>query len=177
MNQKTQRKYELIRRIGGSDSDTLTCLTEICDIDYQTGFEMWEYALGLGKDVVAGGFDIFLKSETKFRQLFCESLPLQKLVYTSKQCICPQSLNFLASLIIANKIDDAKECLAKMTQSGNDFGDALKLVLETTFAQYCKKNNVKVPVFNKKQKELFKTFIEKVKGPNKALLTQRIKEI
>ena len=178
MNQKTARKYELIVAIGSDDGSYVQNLTELVALDFQTAFEMWEFALGLGKDIVATGFDIFQKaSETKLRQLFCESLPLQKLVYTSKSARCPQALNFLGNLILSGKLDVAKECLSKLASNELDFGNSMKMLLDTTFALYCKKNNVKVPVFTKKQKDLLVSFIEKVKGPNKALLLQRMKEI
>ncbi|MDR0462148.1 MAG: hypothetical protein LBG88_02315 [Christensenellaceae bacterium] len=179
MNAKTTRKYELITKIAGNDTNTAYYLSELCDIDFATAFEMWEYALSLGKDIVVPGFDIFEKaSEMKMRQLFCESIPLQKLIYSSKSARAPQAMNFLCNLILSAKLDAAHECLAKLLTNGHmDFGNSMKLVLDTLFAMYCKKNNVKVPVFTKKQKELLVGFIEKVKGPNKALLLQRMKEL
>ena len=179
MNQKTSRKYELIAQIAVGENNSMQLLTELCSIDFQTAFEMWEYALSKGKDLVDGGFDLFQRvSETKTRQLFCESLPLQKLVYSSPSAAGDRSVVFLANLVLGNKLDAADECLQKLrTNSFIDFSDTMRLVLDTTFALYCERNNVRVPVFNKKQKNLIIGYINKMKGPNKALLLQRMKEL
>jgi hypothetical protein len=179
MNQKTMRKYELIARVANDSDNIMRDLAELCGIDFQTAFEMWEFALANGKDIVPQGIELFLKSsETKTRQLFAESLPLQKLVYSNKDATDPSALMFLANFILGNKLDVADECLQRLrTNTNMDFGDAMKLVLDTTFSQYCYKNNVRVPSFSKKQKELLVGFVDKIKGPNRALLLQRMKEI
>jgi len=136
MNQKTTRKYELIAKIATQDTDVMPELTELCGIDFQTAFEMWEFALGRGKDVVLQGFDLFNStSELKTRQLFCESGPLQKLVYSSPHATNPKLLNFLVQLIMISKIDTADECLQKLrTNNHIDFNDFLRVIIDSTFA-------------------------------------------
>jgi len=180
MNQKTARKYQLICNIA-SNNKAFESLVELVVIDFTTAFEMWEFALSSGADAefVALGLDLFLKtSELKTKQLFAESLPLQKLVYNSPAVMNQNVITFLVNYIIANKLEVADECLQKMrTNPSIDFNEALRMIVDFTFVASCDKNQTKVPVLNKKQKTLLVSYIEKIKGPNKALLLQRMKEI
>jgi len=179
MNNKQTRKYELIIAVGSGGENFMTNLAELCAMDFATAFEMWEFDLARGGDATVNGFNLFHSvSELKTRQLFCESLPLQKLVYSSKQASNPTLIEFLANLILAGKLDTADECLSKLrTNTHIDFNDIMRTVVDTTFALSCQKNGTRVPVLNKKQKTLLIDYIDKIKGPNKALLTQRMKEI
>jgi len=179
MNQKTARKYELISACVSGEGDTAKHLTELVAIDFDTAFDMYEYALGAGKSIASVGLDILMKaSESKTRAMFCESLPLQKLIFSSSEAVAPNIAVFLGNLIISGKLDTAEECLQKLRGNTHiDFNDSMKVVLDTTFAVYCQKNNVRVPVLNKKQKTLLQSYIDKVKGSNKALMLQRIKEL
>jgi len=193
MNAKTTRKYELITQIAGlgpKDAAFPTSLAELCSIEFQTAFEMWEFMLAkhiatlkdhaVSENMEIMPFTMFLRiSETKTRQLFMESLPLQKYIYghtaTAGQ---GNNLMFLVNLILASKIDAADECLTKLrTNPSVDFSDLMLVIVNEVFATYCARNNVKVPVLNKKQKTLLLDHISKTKGSNKALLTQRLKEL
>ena len=193
MNAKKIREYNLIIETAAADAGDAklpTLLAELCAIDFTTAFEMWEYMLMQNQaqlsdtkvcaNIEEKPFGMFLRvSETKTRQLFCESLPLQKLVYG----VCATSgtshnLAFLVNLILSNKLDNADECLRCMKSNGSvDFSEKMRVVVDGVFSTYCARNNVKVPVLNKKQVKLLLSHVEKVRGPNKALLTQRLKEL
>lgn len=140
---------------------------------------MWEYKIGQEHNVVASGFALFNGvSESKTRAAFIESSPMQRLVYSSPEAGIPTVIEYLAGLVLANKLDAADECLAKLRSNAHiDFNEVLRTVVDTTFAMYCQRNNTRVPTFNKKQKTLLVNYIDKIKGPNKALLQQRMKEI
>ena len=125
-------------------------------------------------------FGMFVRiSETKTRQLFIDSLPLFKLVY--QQCasaVTGANLEFLVNLILSAKFDAADEALRCIrANASGDFGDRMRILVDAVFITYCSKHNVKVPILNRKQVHLLLSHIEKVKGPNKTLLMQRIKEI
>jgi len=179
MNQKTMRKYELISKIADGEEGVLQNLRELAETDFQASFEMWEYALSRGQDIVLQGFDLFQSiSETKTRTMFCESTPLQKLIYSSASVQDPKLLDYLVNLILLNKLEPAGECLARLRTNTNiDFNDFLRTIIDMAFKTYCKRNDVRVPSFNKKQKTLFVEYITKIRGPNKALLLQRIREL
>jgi hypothetical protein len=181
MNLKTAHKYELIADIVDGEGDTIKDLLELVTIDFTTAFELWEYALG-GKhnpDLVPLGLDLFLRaSETKTKVLFCDSAPLQKLLFSSQKVMSPNVVLFLVNFILTNRLDVAGECLMRLRANTNiDFNDAMRVIVDRTFLLNCEKNGTRIPIFNKKQKELLTEHIEKIKGPNRALLLQRMKEI
>ena len=178
MNSKQTRKYELIVAVANGD-DVVRNLGELGAIDFTAAFEMWEFVLARGDGNFAEGLGLFESlSDTKTRMLFCESLPLQKILYSSLAAGGAKLVGYLASLILAGKIDAADECLARLrTNTHIDFNEIMRTVIDTTFATYCQKNNTRVPTFNKKQKTLLLDYINKIKGANKALLLQRMKEI
>ena len=179
MTLKTARKYELIAKIATSDEGFAKHLRELCDIDYDTAFDMWEFALNRGADVIAEGITFFNSvSESKFRTMFCENLSTQKALFAHKGAGASESVKFLASLIIANKLEVADDCLNRVRANTHlDFNDTMRAVQEAAFSGYCQKNGVKVPVFNKKQRDLLLEHVNKIKGANKALLLQRMKEL
>ena len=193
MNAKKTRQYNLIIEIAATDAADAklpTLLAELCATDFTTAFEMWEFMLAQSQaqlgdaevcvNIEEKPFSMFLRiSETKTRQLFCESLPLQKLVYGN--CATggtSHNLGFLVNLVLSNKLDNADECLRCLkSNSAVDFNEKMRIVVDSVFSTYCARNNVKVPVLNKKQVKLLLSYVEKVRGPNKALLTQRLKEL
>jgi len=190
MNSKQVRKYELIIAIAAmqsSDTAIPTSLAELCAIDFETAFEMWEFILARHtppttspENIITKPFTMFLRiSEMKTRQLFCESLPLQKLVYgTTAAGEREPCISFLTNLILGGKIEIADECLTKLrTNPQINFNETMRIIVDDIFKTYCARHNVKVPVINRKQKMLLLSHIEKVRGPNKALLTQRLKEL
>lgn len=193
MNAKTIRKYNLIIEIASYDAahpKLASSFAELCSIDFQAAFEMWELTLTKFSEQLADVqicanldeklFAMFNRiSETKTRTLFIESLPLNKLIYAqSVAAATGTNLAFLANLILSNKLDSAEEILRCLrANTTGDYGERMRMVVDEIFKIYCTKNNVKVPSLNKKQSTLLLAYIEKIKGPNKKLLTQRIKEL
>ena len=193
MTSKDIKKYGLIVEIAcaKTDADFGRLFAELCAIDFSTAFEMWEYKLlqhqgELGNIKVAEKlerdlFAMFHKaSETKTRSLFCESLPLNKLVYGSITAATGTNLSFLVNLILSNKIDfatNALNALKSNATAGFDYGDAMKRVVDGVFTTYCREKGVIKCELNRKQSALLLEYISKIKGPHKMLLTQRIKEL
>ena len=195
MNAKDVKKYTLITAIANAaptDAQAAGWFEELAAIDYTTAFEVWEFKLGLfapngrlengevcktlDEKVFAG---LLKASETKFRQLFCDSLPLIKLIYQNCMTSCSGSnLTFLINLILSNKLDAADEALrcTRNNETG-DFGDRMRAVVDGVLSTYCAKNGVKKAELNKKQSTMLLDHIEKIKGANKAILRQRIKEL
>ena len=178
MNQKQMRRYELIADLAvGADAEK--CLAELCANDFSAGFEAWEFALARGIKCAVSGLRVFLAaSESRAKTLFCDNLPLQKLLFNSPEAGESAVLDFLASILLSTKIETADECLSRLRgNTALDFNETMRAFLDIAFAQYCKKNDVRVPQFNRKQRDLLISHINKIKGPNKALLLQRLKEI
>ena len=195
MNSKDTKKYTLIKTIFNSqpNDDALFALfSELAGIDFTTAFEVWEFILNghqaeLGDRAIAGNlesklFTLFNTiSETKTRQLFTESAPLNKSVYTFSATSCNgTNLQILVNLILSAKIEPAEQalsCIKSNALADFDYGEAMRRIIDTVFATYCAEKGVKKCELNRKQKTLLLDYIAKIKGPNKALLTQRIKEL
>lgn len=195
MNTKGYRKYQLINVLSGmqaSDGEAVNMLNELAGIDFTTAFEMWEYVLSLHQPLLAQPeiannleqkvFEMFMGvSETKTRAMFIESLPLIRLVYGN--CATAGTginLHFIVNLILSPKVEHADEMLRAMksnTSAGFDYGDTMRRIVDLTFTTYCTREDVKKASLNRKQSALLLEYVGKIKGPNKMLLTQRIKEL
>jgi len=174
------RKYELLVEIASGENASMQNLGELCAIDFDTAFETYEYAILRGNtEIISSGLELFLKqSEMKTKSLFYDNAQLQKLIFTSAKVMDKVVMNFLAGLVNSNKLDTAGECMTKMRgTTAVDFGDAMRYLVDCVFAQSCAKNGTHIPTLNTKQKALLCDHIEKIKGPNRALLLQRMKEI
>ena len=193
VNIKAVRKYGLIISISTTSADNpqiAVQLAELCAIDFQTAFEMWEFMLAenqqrLGDSAVCVNleekpFGMFNRiSESRTRQMLTESLPLIRLIYgQSLSSVAGTNLIFLINLILSGKLDSADEILRciKLNTTGK-FSDRMRTIVDSLFREYCIRNSVKVPVLSRKQSALLLGYVDKVTGPNKKLLTQRIKEV
>ena len=195
MNAKELKKYSLISEIGNSDvgdSKLPALFKELGAIDFVVASEMWEYMLtthvarlfdiGVSSNIEGEIFATLLKiSEVKTKTLFTENPTLLKLIYGSASTSAMgENLDFVTGLILGSKIDAADQILtfvAGNKHANMDFGDRLKAIIDNVFETYCKKTGARVPQLNRKQTMLLLEHALKVKGPNKALLSQRIKEL
>ena len=195
MNAKELKRYNLILAIGNTAPDDLALVEHFTDLAttcYQTAFEMWEFMLNKHSDAIAydgtaGVLEtqiwdvLYSASESKFKSMFPKSAPLMKLVYSgSATAATGGNLRYLTSLILESKIDVADEVLKLLNANKNpntDFGGRMKVVLDDVWETYCIKHNAKVPKMNNKQKMMLLEHTLKIKGANKALLSQRIKEL
>jgi len=193
MNSKELRKYSLIIQIGNTDPSSpqvLPLFEELAANDFETAFEMWEYYLSLYANKLSNEqismnlerevFNIMKsRSDSKMRQLLGESAPLLKLIYnTSMTAASAGNLTFVSSLIVASKVDEAGEILKLIvTNKNKDFGESMKVILDDVFETQTKKTGSHVPSLNRKQQMFLLEYALKVKGPNKNVLAQRIKEV
>jgi hypothetical protein len=180
----------LITSTDAEDLKIAELFAELAGIDFTCAFEMWEYKLmrhqkqlsgdAVNTNLIVKPFSIFLnQSEMKTRQLFVESLPLNKLLYGNSLSVDVEPLiTFLTGLILGGKLDAADEVLGCIKSNTSiNYGECIKKIIDSVFETYCKKNNVKKPELTRKQSNLLLEYVSKTKGPYKNLLTQRIKEI
>jgi hypothetical protein len=193
MNSKDIKKYSLINQILTSKVDAPqmpVLINELGVIDFGVGFEVWEYTLGtfqkdLADNCIAENlerqvFENFLtQSETKTKQLLAASDPLMRLVYGACATSCTgKNLEVLVGYILAGKIDTADTILnAVRSNPTGDFGERMRVIVVSVFETYCQIKGVKKCELTRKQSTLLLEHINKIKGPNKMLLTQRIKEL
>ncbi|MCL2846265.1 MAG: hypothetical protein FWE38_01090 [Firmicutes bacterium] len=193
MNAKELKKYDLIIQIGNAlpeESGLVGLFTELANNDFQTAVEMWEYKMTMhvtelshmatAKNLESAVWDALAnKSDARLKQLLADSAPLQKLIYTNSATVATgANLTYLTQLILASKIEPASEILRLVAANKNvDFGDSFKIILDDVFKTYCQKSGTAVPSLNRKQTMMLLEFALKIKGPNKNLLVQRIKEL
>ena len=195
MNAKELKRYSLIITIGTMQPHDPTLpglFAELAANDYVTAFEMWEYMMTLhsgwlndvavSTNLESNIWNVMQRaSEARLKQLLPESAPLMRLIYANSATGAMNgNLAYLTALILGSKIDQADEILKLVTANKNtnmDFGDRMKTIIDDVFNVYCTKNNTKVPSLNRKQTMLLLEYALKIKGPNKNLLVQRVKEL
>ena len=193
MNTKDIRKYTLIAKILNEpmQNEIITSwLTELAGIDFTVAFEVWEYVLHASQELFkdqklaeqheAKAFEMFVAlSETKTRQLLAASDPLIKLIYGACATSCTDTnLATLVHFILSAKLESADAALAAVRSNPTgDFGERMRIIVDSVFKTYCESKGVKKCELSRKQSALLLEYISKIKGPNKMLLTQRVKEL
>jgi len=172
MQAKEYRKYGIIEKIL-KDGNSVELLKELATIDFTIAMNMWEYKFFDSEEIFKMFNDL---SETKTRQLLIENSPLLKLIYISQ--LNETGLKFLVNLILSPKIEIADEILRYIKSNTNiNYDDAMMTIVNSVFNTYCEREQVKKCSLNRKQTALLLDYVSKIKGPNKMLLTQRIKEL
>jgi hypothetical protein len=193
VNAKDIRKYALISQLVNSKPQSVELpaqIAELAQIDFSTAFEVWEFVLHFsGKDLAnlstaqnieTKVFENFVaQSETKTRQLLASSDPLIRLIYGAcATSVTGVNLTTLVSFILSAKLDVADVALAGVRSNPTgDFGERMRIIVDTVFKTYCESKGVKKCELTRKQSALLLEYISKIKGPIKMLLTQRIKEL
>lgn len=181
MNNKELRKYDLMVQIGNQGGTM--ALQELAGLDFNMAVDLWEYKMT--KDInTFNGDDVFAAleqvSESKLRAAVLGNPALLKLIFGSSDSSCTgANLNFLASLIVNSKINEAEEILKMVKNNATgDFSERMKAVVDTVFELSMGKTGTKKATLNHKQTILLFDFVSKMKtGTTKNLLTQRLKEL
>ena len=194
MTAKEMKKYALILQIGNTDPAAPSLrelFRELAGIDFSSAFDMWTYMMStyvsrlseinVSTNLEGGVFATFLAvSETKTKQLLSDNAVVLKLIYTCcATSTTNANLNYIVSLIVASKIEAADQILTLIGQNktpGADFGTRMKNIIDCVFVASTKPGS-RIPSLNRKQTMLLLEHTLKIKGPNKTLLSQRIKEL
>lgn len=158
-------------------------------LDFDDGLKMWEYlATTKGTELNKNtrfatlmGYNIFnkfyTKTPTKCIKAMIADINLRKVVFTySPMAGKENAFNILVNLVVGAKIKEADDFFKALIKNEHiNLGETLKLVIEQIFVELLKKDPTKISM-NKKQSELLITYVRKIKGDEKALLEQRIKE-
>ena len=113
MNNKDIRKYDLVIEVGNQSG--AVALKELATLDFNMAIDLWEYKMI--KDINAfAGADIFnileSVSESKLRTAVLGNPALLKLIYGASEESCTgANLQFLASLVVTSKINEAEDIL------------------------------------------------------------------
>jgi len=199
MNTKTIKYYDKIFEFGRVDplsepDKVYDFFSYMLDYSFDLAGEIWEYLLESKKfalqssQVIISLVDKVLilfadKSEQKTAKLLSENLVVRTAVYQlSANADSKFTLAVICNILLSSKIETSEDflkVLQKNTVIKNGFAGAMKeiinSVIETLRIKAAEKN---IPVkMQKKLATLLMSYVSKIKGAHKAVLTQKIKEV
>lgn len=199
MTAKQLKFYQILKKVNTLNVFTemdklLDSMKQVINLDYYAATELWEFLIldnesKLQKDIPLAAVlcdkisQVFeTKALTKYVKTLSENPVICRAAYTySPSCyVRPESVSHLVTYLVPAKIDDAAEilsCANKNTSNKATFGEFMKAVVEKLFIELLKKADDGRVRINRKTAALVQEYINKIKGPEKALLTQRLKEV
>lgn len=177
------------------DAKTLTeGIAETFEADFDCGVALWEFCLefyadlfvkdsSLNRALTAGVFNQLVArcGTAKAYRLLAENNAIKKAVFLQSNSLCDYDVvSMLTTVWMQQKTDLLNEyfkLMQKNTFSGQTFGETLLFCANRFFAEAEKKQGVKNFTLTKKQCAVLQENAEKVKGPQKAVLLQRLKEL
>jgi hypothetical protein len=171
---------------------TQTFFKRTLDYDYDAAADIWEYILVTHEKLIESApavltqdiLSLFMEAnKTKTLKLVTENPLITKALYGVNPLACEGlTLEILVGYIAGTKTAEADELLKqvyKNTAVKKSFGENMKIIIERLFVVILSRlgNTTKRVELNKKQVVFLLGYIEKIKGPEKALLEQRIKEL
>lgn len=198
MNFKLLKYYDRIFEFGKADvlsepNKVYDFFSYLLEYDFENAAEIWEYLLEVKKSalsssqVVISLIDNILKlfvekSASRTSKLLIDNAALRTAIYQRSTMENPFLLNVVSNLLITSKLEAAEEFL-KVLQKNEalpaGFSKTLREIIEMVIEglrQTAAKKNIIVQM-PRKVSAILLTYINKIKGADKALLTQKIKEV
>lgn len=199
MNAKLIKYYDEIFDFGKVDplsqpDKMYDFFTYMLDYSFDQAGEIWEYLLESRKSalqssqVVISLVDKVLalfaaKSEQKAAKLLIENSVIRTAVYQlSSKADSDFNLSVICNILLGSRIEaseDFLKVLQKNTAIKNEFAGAMKKIIDNVIDSLrIKAAGKNTPVkMQKKLAALLMSYVSKIKGPTKAVLTQKIKEV
>lgn len=196
MNAKQIKHYEILSELFTSDmlkaATVDKCFGAVLKLDYGYAEDLWEYMLirfdsklndkAVAELYVDRVFELFTKAAAgRVLKTITDRATVLRAVYGFSPTADEGDIfSFPVSLLLSNKIDavDAMfKNLYKNELMGVSFGEYLVKFLDKFFIEIMKKNAQHRVELNRKQSTLLMSYAQKVKGDEKAMLIQRIKEV
>lgn len=199
MTAKQLKFYQILKKVNTVNVFTemdklLDGIKQAIALDYYAAVEMWEFLIldneeKLLKDIALAAVicdkigQVFeTKAHAKYMKTLTENPVICRAAYTySPTCYGrAESVAHIVSYLVPAKTEEADillSCASKNTSNKATFGEFMKAVVEKLFIELLKKADDGRVRINRKSIPLLQEYINKIKGPEKALLTQRIKEV
>lgn len=196
MNAKQVKHYELLSEFFTSDVLKQAAVDKyfaaLLKLDYTYAEDLWEYMLirndaalknaTLAALYIDRVFELFFKSAAqKALKTVNDRAVIQRAVFAFSPSVADGELFDLAvGLLVANKTDTVDAILknvAKNEAMSESFGRYMIKFLDKFFIEIMKKNTQRKVELNRKQSALLMSHVQKVKGDEKAMLVQRVKEV
>lgn len=170
-----------------------TLLDELCGIEINEAFSMWEYLLIRQEKKLTEPKSIemlitrpleFLngKSNRTPKMVLDTPMFLKALYFYNPSPAGDIPLDIAIYGLMAGKYKESEEIfkhLQKNTASGKTYGENMRIIIEKLFFEILKKKGgaSKKADLPKKLYDLLNQYIKKISGPEKALLEQRLREV
>ncbi|MCH5154197.1 MAG: hypothetical protein J1F71_03190 [Clostridiales bacterium] len=196
MNAKQVKQYEIFSEFFSSDMLKQAAVDKyfgaMLKLDYGYAEDLWEFMLirndaDLGKTVFASLyvdriFDMFLAAAApKAVKTVVDRAVINKALFGfSPTADKGEKFNIPLNLLLANKVDAVDSIFKNLSKNevmSKSFGQYMLEFIDKFFIEVMKKNAQRKVELNRKQSALLMSYAQKVKGDEKAMLVQRIKEI
>lgn len=196
MNAKQIKQYELLSEFFAADILKQAAVDKyfgaMLKLDYSFAEDLWEYMLircdaDLKNPAVAAlyidrVFELFFAAAAqKATKTIMDRAVITRAVFGfSPSAAGGQMFDIPIALLSANKVDAADSALkfvAKNDAMKVSFGKYMIKFLDQFFIEMTKKSAQRKVELNRKQSTLLMDYVQKVKGDEKAMLVQRVKEI
>lgn len=196
MNAKQIKHYEILSDFFAADMLKQAVVdkyfSNLLKLDYSFAEDLWEFMLirndaDLKKAPVAAlyidsVFRMFYASSSKNAlKTVIDNDTVERAVFTFSPSVADGELFDLAvNMLVSNKIDVVDGILkfvSKNEAMACSFGGYMIKFLDKYFIELTKKNAQRKVELGRKQSALLMTYVQKVKGDEKAMLVQRVKEV
>lgn len=196
MNAKTVKHYEYLSEFFGSDMLKAPAVDKyfgaLLKLDYAFAEELWEFMLihhdadlknpAFAALYIDRVYKLFAASNAARTQKTVVDVPvIERAIFQFSPSACDGELfNLPISLLISGKtdaVDGIFKLLIKNEAMKPSFGEYMIKFLDRFFIEMMKKDAQRKVKLNNKQTSLLLTTVQKVKGDERAMLVQRIKEV
>lgn len=158
--------------------------------DYASAVLVWEYLLAerdadMNKDAALASLltdgigNVFeAKAAPRMLRLLSDSAAVREAVYRRSPTALsrPETIGYAAQMLLSPRETESEDILAKaMKNASGNFGAFMAAVVDRLIVELTRKNGK--PSFSKKLAARVLVFSEKIKGPEKAFIAQRIREL
>ena len=195
MNSKQLKYLTLFEEMSKADvlseNTAKKYLSSFINLDFTLALDVWDYVCttresALNKNEAAAvtwGVNalkaFYAQNAQKTVKALCDNAVVRRAVYQYCNFSTDnEAFNILTDLLLSNKLAPAEEifkCLVKNERI--EYGPFMKNLLERLFIEILKKSSTKKIEMSRKLASLMLTYVGKIKTDEKAMLTQRIKEI
>lgn len=196
MNAKEQKYLGLLKRLmrlelPAQDKEYISAMGELAAFDYGAAVTLWEFFLtesesALGRseyaELLIDKTEKLMESvsATRFVRCLSESPVVRGAVYRRSATALSraETIGYEVQFVLGGKFAESEDVLknAMKNNGGAYYGKFLAAVVDRMIIELVKKNPAK-PSFPKKQATHILEYSEKIKGPEKALIAQRIREL
>ena len=165
-------------------------ISDLITFDYASAVLLWEYYLtdkdremsksdALASMLTDGVEKVFeSKAGSRFLKLLTDSAVIRDALYRRSASALSRSetIGYAAQLMISGKPESDELLKSAFRNAGGNFGAFMAAVVDRLIIELSRKNPAK-PSFPKKLATQVLSFSEKIKGPEKAFIAQRIREL